>query len=100
MITHVYRIYLLYFPERKTIFVNELMSLERKVFQYTIVNKKQFSIKKNGQHDSLEFLKIWSIYFGVFEKFYEHIWGLRKWHDMVTPVIKVNESPPLGFPIG
>ena len=42
MITHVHRVYLLYFPERKRIFVNELRSLERKVFQHTIVNKKHF----------------------------------------------------------
>ena len=42
MITHVHRVYHIYFPERKKIFVNELGSLERKVFQHTIVNKKQF----------------------------------------------------------
>ena len=63
MITHVHRVYLLYFPERKKIFVNELGSLERKVFQHTIVNKKQF--KKNiGQHNFWGFLKICSTYLG------------------------------------
>ena len=30
----------------------------------------------------------------VFEKFGQHIWGMRKWPDMITHIIKVNELPP------
>ena len=44
--------------ERKKTFVNELGSLETKVFQNTIANKKQF-FKKIGQHNFGGFLKIW-----------------------------------------
>ena len=50
--------------ERKKIFVNELGSLDRKVFQNTVVNKKQF-FKKIGQHNLWGFLKIWLTYLGV-----------------------------------
>ena len=50
---------------RAKVCVNELGCLERKVFQNTIVSKKQF--KKNGQHS-----------FGGFLKFGQHIWGSEK----------------------
>ena len=77
MITLVHRVYLLYFPERKKIFVNELGSLERKVFQHTIVNKNQFFLKI-GQHNFWGFLKICSPYLGSLKKFGQHIWGSEK----------------------
>ena len=92
MITHAHRVYLLYFPERKKIFVNELGSLERKVFQHTVVNKKHFL--KKLVNNFLRFLKIWSPYLGSLKNLVNIFRGLRKWSDMITPVIKVNESPP------
>ena len=55
----------LYFPERTKIFVNELGSLERKVFQNIIVNKWQFFFKI-GQY-IWGLWKIWSTYLGVWE---------------------------------
>ena len=78
MITHVHRVYLLYFPERKKIFVNELGSLERKVFQqlHTIVNKKQF--KKKLVNIILGVSENLFNIFGVFKKFGQHIWGSEK----------------------
>ena len=77
--------------ERKKIFVNELGSLERKVFQNTIANKKQ--LKKKGQHNFWGFLKIWSTYLGSLKNLVNTFGGLRKWPDIITPVIKVNEFP-------
>ena len=51
----------------KKIFVNELGCLERKVFQNTIVNKKQF-LKKVGEHNFLGCSENLVNIFGVFEK--------------------------------
>ena len=72
MIIHVHRVYLLYFPERKKIFVNDLGSPERKVFQHTIVNKNNF------------FKKLVNIILGVSENLVNILGGLRKWPDMIT----------------
>ena len=59
--------------ERKEGFVSELGSLERKVFQNTVVNKKHFFKKLTniilGVSENLVNI------FGVFEKFGQHIWG-------------------------
>ena len=93
MITHVHRAYLLYFPGRKKIFENELGSLERKVFQHTIVNKKQFFKKKLSQHNFWGFLKICSTYLLSLKNLVNIFGGLRKWPDMITPVIKLMSSP-------
>ena len=79
--------------ETKKIFVNELGSLDRKVFQNTIVNKRQI-FKKIDQR------KFWGAsenlvnIFGVFEKFGQNIWGSEKmaWHD--HPHHKSQWVPP------
>ena len=63
------------------------------MFQYTIsVNKKQF-LKRIGQHNFWGFRKIWSTYLGSLKNLVNIFRGLRKWPDMITPVIKVNEFP-------
>ena len=65
--------------ERKKIFVNELgsLELERKVFQNTIVNKKQFLKKLVNIILGWVSKNLVNI-FGVFEKFGQHIWGSEK----------------------
>ena len=79
--------------DTKKISVNELGSLERKVFQNTVVNKKQI-FKKIDQHNFGGFLKIWSTYLGSLKNLVKIFGGLTKWPDMITPTIKVNEFPP------
>ena len=66
------------------------------MFQNTIVNEKQNLLKKL-MNIILGVSKNLVNIFGVFEKFGQHIWGLRKWPYMITPVIKVSELP-LGTP--
>ena len=39
-------------------------------------------------------LKTWPTYLGSLKNLVNIFGGLRKWHDMITPVIKVNEFPP------
>ena len=65
------------FLRERRFFLNELSSLERKVFQHTIVNKKQF-LKKIGQHIFWEVSENLVNIFGVLEKFGQHIWGSEK----------------------
>ena len=59
----------------------------------TLLSKKAI-FKKIGQHNFGGFLKIWSTYLGSLKNLVNIFGGLRKWPDMITPVIKVNESPP------
>ena len=39
-------------------------------------------------------MRIWSTYLGSLKNLVNTFGGLRKWPDMITPVIKVNEFPP------
>ena len=64
--------------ERKKIFVNELGSLKTKMFQNTIVNKKQFFSFKIGQQNFAGFLKIWSTYLGSLKNLVNIFGSLRK----------------------
>ena len=60
----------------------------------TLLSIKGIFFLKNGQHNFLGFLKISSTYLGSMENLVNIFGDLRKWLDMITPVIKVNESPP------
>ena len=60
--------------ERKKIFVNELGSLERKVFQKLLPVKS--ILKKIGQHNFGEFLKIFGQHIWVLVRNFVNIFGV------------------------